>query len=103
MRFAVLGSGSKGNCVVVDGGGVKILIDCGYPPREIRKRMRGLGLELDDVDALCVTHGHGDHIRGARVLAKNLGIPTYATDATGRFMSALGGLSNHEPFDESVP
>ncbi len=95
VRFAVLGSGSKGNCLVIDGGGVVVLIDAGFSPRETRARLRGLDLELTDVNALLITHGHGDHVKGARQIAGSLGIRTWSTEATRSFCSRFTTFKNH--------
>lgn len=95
MRFAVLGSGSKGNALVVQGAGATVLVDVGYGPREIKRRLEHLELEMQDLDAVLVTHGHGDHVKGAKQLAGALGIPTYATPETKRFCAGFGGLRNH--------
>jgi phosphoribosyl 1,2-cyclic phosphodiesterase len=102
VRFAVLGSGSKGNCVVVDGGGVVVLVDAGFSPREIRARLRHLDLDLTDVDALLVTHGHGDHVKGARQLAGSLSLRTFATEETRRFASTFTTLKHHVPIEAGV-
>jgi phosphoribosyl 1,2-cyclic phosphodiesterase len=97
VRFAVLGSGSKGNALVVDGGGARVLVDCGYAPREIKRRLESLSLDVRDIDAVLLTHGHGDHMKGAKQFAGSLGIPTYATEETKRFCAGFGGLRNHVP------
>jgi phosphoribosyl 1,2-cyclic phosphodiesterase len=94
VRFAVLGSGSKGNAIVVEGGGVRVLVDCGYGPREIKRRLEHLEVDVRNLDALLITHGHGDHVKGARQLAGALHIPTYATEQTKRFCHGFGGLRN---------
>lgn len=99
MRFAVLGSGSKGNCLVVDGGGVVVMIDAGFAPRECRQRMRSLDIDLRDLSALFITHGHGDHVKGARQIAGSRGIRTYASERTHRFTSTHTRLSNHTPLE----
>ncbi len=96
MRFAILGSGSKGNCVVVQGGGVTLLIDAGFAARETRRRMRSLDTDLDVVSGLLITHGHGDHVKGARQLARALNVPTYCTEGTQAFCARAGGLDNRE-------
>ena len=95
VRIAILGSGSKGNCVVVDGGGSTILIDVGFGPKEVRRRMQHLGMDLADIDAIIITHAHGDHVKGARQLAAAMGKPTWATEATRRFASTFTCLKNH--------
>jgi phosphoribosyl 1,2-cyclic phosphodiesterase len=97
VRIAILGSGSKGNCLVVDGGGAIVLIDVGFGPREIRRRLQHLGLDLNDVHALVITHAHGDHIKGAGQLAGSLSLPTFATEATKRFASTWTALKRHVP------
>src|SRR5512139_1116512 len=103
VRFAVLGSGSKGNCLVVEGGGRTVLVDCGYGPREIKRRLAYLEVDIRKVDALLLTHGHGDHVKGAKQLAGSLGIPTYATEETKRFCAGFTGLRNHVPISTQNP
>jgi phosphoribosyl 1,2-cyclic phosphodiesterase len=102
VRIAILGSGSKGNCLVIDGGGVVLLVDAGFAPREIRARLRHLDLDLTDVDALLVTHGHGDHVKGARQLAGSLAVSTYATEETRRFVSTFTAFKHHVPIEPGV-
>jgi phosphoribosyl 1,2-cyclic phosphodiesterase len=82
MRVAVLGSGSRGNAVVVDGGGRRILLDAGFSCREIEKRLATLGLSAEGLDAVVVTHEHRDHVRGADRLARRWRLPIYATGGT---------------------
>lgn len=103
MRFAVLGSGSKGNCLVIDGGGVVVVVDAGFSPREIRARMRHLELDVTDIDALLVTHGHGDHVKGARQLAGSLTLRTFATEETRRFASTFTALKHHVAIEAGAP
>lgn len=103
VRFAVLGSGSKGNALVVQGGGATVLIDAGFSPRELQRRLQALDLALTDVGALVVTHGHSDHVKGARQLAGALGIPTFATDDTRRFCARFGALHNHQAVTPGAP
>ena len=64
MRIASLGSGSKGNATLVDTGETLILIDCGLPRRAVEERLSDRGVSPDDIDAILVTHEHGDHCRG---------------------------------------
>src|SRR5690349_15416479 len=61
LRFASLGSGSKGNCLVADSGKTRVLLDCGLPPAEIERRLARLSLAPADVDGIVVTHEHDDH------------------------------------------
>ena len=103
MRFAVLGSGSKGNALVVQGGGATVIVDVGYGPREIKRRMEHLELDVRALDAVLLTHGHGDHIKGAKQLAGTLAIPTHATEETKRFCAGFGGIKNHVPIASGRP
>jgi phosphoribosyl 1,2-cyclic phosphodiesterase len=103
MRFAVIGSGSKGNALVVQGGGTTILIDCGFAPRELRRRMQSLDLQLGDIKAILLTHGHGDHTKGAKQVAGTFRIPTYASEGTKRFCMGWGGLRNHVVVNAGEP
>ena len=82
LRVAVLGSGSQGNAVVVEAGGRRLLIDAGFSCRELVKRLRRVGLEPEDVDALVLTHEHGDHVRGVARFCRKHPVPVYATGGT---------------------
>jgi phosphoribosyl 1,2-cyclic phosphodiesterase len=86
MRFAVLGSGSKGNCLYVESGGTAILIDAGFSGKEITRRLAQIDRRPEQVTAILLTHEHNDHIAGAGVLSRSLSIPVYANHGT-----ALGG------------
>jgi phosphoribosyl 1,2-cyclic phosphodiesterase len=78
----VLGSGSRGNCCAVEYDGAAILIDAGFSPREIEHRAERTGLALGSVDAIVLTHEHGDHARGAGRLARRLRVPVLTAPGT---------------------
>ncbi len=82
LRLHVLGSGSQGNCCVVECPEGLILVDAGISCRQITVRMEALGLDPARVRAILVTHEHTDHIGGLRVAAKKLGAPVYASAGT---------------------
>ena len=82
MRCTILASGSKGNCVVVEGRSGAVLIDAGLSAKELLLRMARSGIDPGCVRAILVTHEHGDHTRGVDVLARKLEIPVYATHGT---------------------
>lgn len=82
MRFALLGSGSSGNAMLISTPGAKILIDNGLSYRQLLLRCNGLGLSLENLDGLFITHEHGDHVRGAGILARKMEIPVYMTRDT---------------------
>ena len=82
MRCTILASGSKGNCVVIEGESGSLLIDAGLSAKECLLRMNRAGIAADRIEALLVTHEHTDHTRGVDVLARKLDIPVYATEGT---------------------
>lgn len=84
MRFASLGSGSKGNCLVVEVGKSRLLLDCGLSPRETTRRLARLGLAPADLAAIIVTHEHDDHIGGAFAFALQHALPIWLTHGTLR-------------------
>lgn len=82
LSFASLGSGSKGNATLVSDGETHLLVDCGFTLREAERRLARLGLHPRQLDALLVTHEHGDHIRGVGPLARRYGVPVWLTPGT---------------------
>ncbi|HRO68817.1 MAG TPA: MBL fold metallo-hydrolase [Chitinophagaceae bacterium] len=79
-----LGSGSNGNCYFVGNSSEAILVDAGISCRETVLRMSRLGLSMDRVKAIFVSHEHADHISGIRVLSKKYRLPVYITPDTLR-------------------
>ena len=88
MRFCSLGSGSTGNALVVEAGGPtsthRVLIDCGFSQRELEARLERAGLAPADLNAIFVTHEHGDHVGCAVGLARRHDIPLWMSRGTWR-------------------
>jgi phosphoribosyl 1,2-cyclic phosphodiesterase len=82
MRVTTLASGSKGNCIYVEGTSGAVLIDAGLSAREILMRLRAAEGNPDILCAILVTHEHGDHIRGVSALSRNLQVPIIGTPGT---------------------
>ena len=102
MRIASLGSGSKGNATLVDTGETLLLIDCGLPRRDVEARLQSRGVSGRDIDAILVTHEHGDHCRGVVPLAKAYNLPVFLTagTATSRKLEGLTGGVLIRPGDQ---
>lgn len=77
-----LNSGSNGNCYYVGNEHEAVLIDAGISCRETEKRMKRLGLSINKVKAIFISHEHSDHISGIPVLAKKYNLPVYITPGT---------------------
>lgn len=82
MKFASLGSGSKGNATLVQASDTLILIDNGFSLKETCIRLSALGKQPEDIKAILVTHEHSDHIAGVGRLARHYGIPVWLTEGT---------------------
>lgn len=82
MIVAPLGSGSAGNAYWFESDGTAILVDAGLGPRDTKKRLELIGLDIEQIAAIVLTHEHYDHIRGAEKIARKYGIPIYLTRGT---------------------
>lgn len=103
LYIASLNSGSNGNCYYIGNNKEAVLIDVGISCRETEKRMARLGLKIDCVKAIFISHEHSDHIRGVEVLSKKYQLPVYITHRT----KISGGLQIedelHQPFNVYEP
>jgi len=88
LRFCCLGSGSEGNALVVEVVDgllpTRVLVDDGFNLRQLERRLARVGLSLEDIDAVVVTHEHSDHAGGVAALARRRRIPVFATQGTAR-------------------
>jgi phosphoribosyl 1,2-cyclic phosphodiesterase len=82
FRFASIGSGSKGNCLVAEAGGTRVLVDCGLSPRETEKRLARIGLAPSDIAGILVTHEHDDHAGQAYAFAAQHKLAVWLTWGT---------------------
>lgn len=102
IRFASLGSGSKGNALLVESGGTRVLVDCGFGPRETAARLARMGIEPEQVDAVLVTHEHADHVGGVAACAARYGwtiLASHGTAAASRLAtSTVSRFDSHAVF-----
>jgi len=77
-----LQSGSSGNCIYVETNGIKLLFDAGITGVQAAERLAFHGRNIREVNAVIISHDHGDHIRHAGVFQRKYGIPIYVTPAT---------------------
>ena len=84
MTLHTLSSGSQGNCLLLSDGGTHILVDAGISTRRIKTGLARLGLSMDELDGILITHEHTDHISGLATLIKHHAVPLYASPGTAR-------------------
>lgn len=82
MRFTVLGSGSTGNAVLISSENTNVLVDAGMSAREILRRLGEVGVGHDRLDGILITHEHGDHAGGLRVLMSSVDCPVFISRPT---------------------
>ncbi|MGB1159294.1 MAG: MBL fold metallo-hydrolase [Porticoccaceae bacterium] len=96
MRFASLGSGSKGNATLVETKNTCLMIDCGFSVKDVTRRLECLGKTPQDLHAILVTHEHSDHWKGVIPLAKRFAIDVFITPgclrAVGLDASSYSGI-----------
>jgi phosphoribosyl 1,2-cyclic phosphodiesterase len=82
MKLTVLGSGSTGNAVLIVAGETRVLVDAGLSSKELARRLALVGEDVHRLDAVLVTHEHGDHAGGLRVLLSSVDCPVYISAQT---------------------
>lgn len=82
MIFCPLYSGSSGNCLYVQYGETRLLIDAGKSGKMIQDALAYIGVAPESLSAILITHEHDDHIKSAGVLARRFHLPVYATEGT---------------------
>lgn len=88
VRVTILASGSSGNSILVEAGGVRLLVDAGLRGRALASRLAAAGAQAPT--AALLTHEHSDHVCGAAELLAQ-GVPTYATAGTAAALPAAVG------------
>lgn len=82
LYFTSINSGSNGNCYYVGNDQEAILVDVGLSCKEVEKRMVRLGLAINKIKAIFISHEHSDHIKGLAVFSKKYNLPVYISEAT---------------------
>ncbi len=82
LHVASLGSGSGGNSTVIRTENTTLLLDCGFTLKETTARLSLLGLHPADIDAVLISHEHGDHVKGVGPLSRKFATPVWLTHGT---------------------
>jgi len=102
LRFASLGSGSRGNALLVEFGSTLLMVDCGLPRKVVEERLSAVGRSPRDLTALLVTHEHTDHAQGVATFARRYNTPLWMTPGTASAIRELVNvqtLSCHRPLE----
>ena len=89
MKVCVLGSGSAGNATLVYSGDAALLVDAGFSAKELERRLGLINFNPEDIDAILISHEHGDHIKGASVFARRYNTSVYLTHGTAENSNGL--------------
>ena len=79
MRFAVLASGSRSNAIVINQSDTYLLIDCGLSQQKLISKLKNLGLELNNLSGILISHEHADHWGCVEAILQNFKIPIFLT------------------------
>lgn len=89
MKAWALGSGSRGNAILLESGGTRVLVDAGFPPRVLARRLATIHVPPESVEAVVVTHEHVDHARGVAAAQAKWGWRVFGSAGT---LSGIGAL-----------
>jgi phosphoribosyl 1,2-cyclic phosphodiesterase len=103
LRVCLLASGSKGNAIYIEASGVRLLIDVGLSAREISSRLDQIGVAGESLDAILVTHEHGDHCRGLGPMARRCHLPVHLHHKTLAALPKLGKVESLYEFEAGSP
>ena len=96
MEITHLGSGSRGNSVLLSTDESKVLVDCGFSLKRMESRLDMIGVKSSEIDAIVVTHHHSDHSGSAARASKKWASTLMSNAETARRME----WDNHQNFTE---
>lgn len=103
MRIQILGSGSSGNAALLRTDGARVLIDAGFSARKLTELLVTAETRAEELDAVFLTHEHGDHAAGVEMFKKHPHVSIFANEATARAVRAkLGGAVSWRIFESGT-
>lgn len=101
MRFVSIASGSSGNCIYIGSDRTHILVDAGISNKRIEAGLSAVGVDFKELDGICLTHEHSDHIMGLKIALKKHPVPVYGTKKT--LDKVVEGMKGEIPAEYLVP
>lgn len=99
IGFCPLASGSKGNSIYLGTEKTKILIDAGLSFKALKERLAQIGVSIEEIDAILISHEHSDHIQSLKVLTKKTSIPLFANSETAKgIVKYIGAIPKFKIF-----
>ena len=96
LNFCSLYSGSSGNSLFVQTDNTKILVDAGESAKKIETALNSIDVDINEIDAVLVTHEHTDHIKGLATISKKFNIPIYANKETWEAMPQVAEKTQNQ-------
>ncbi len=90
LGVQVLGSGSKGNALIIYTNNGALLLDAGLSGRELMKRLTDISVDVSQLDGVLLTHEHNDHVRGLKGLIKKCSLTVWANSQTSEYLKSRG-------------
>ena len=102
FSVTVLASGSSGNALLVRAGGCAVLVDAGLSAKRLADHLEDRGLRAGDLAGILLTHEHGDHTRGLKVLCGKNAVPIFATPLTAESLRRSGVVAEWNLFSSGA-
>ncbi len=101
IQIYQIASGSSGNCVLISSEKTRFLLDAGTNAKYIKTALSAIGVSVNELDAIILTHEHFDHISALKVLSKHISAPVYASKGTAEALIRGAGcrVEQLRPFD----
>ena len=90
IKICSLFSGSSGNCIFVESGSTRLLVDCGVSGRKIEQALDSIGVDIKTINALLLTHEHSDHVCSVGIVHRKSGADIFSNRET--YEASCGGF-----------